>query len=505
MVAFRAYFSNLFRRSTNRRESMVVGPMQAPPPMPWKFAFLCIAASVALLFVPDLRQALSVTYASWRGGFARYDESPTWERIARDAEKSGDAAGMAFAAVRLADAEGKHFDEALRLAQRAVAKDPSLTWTYYFLDRREQDTRFHGKRHTELLERLRAWDAGNAVAYLATAEEAARAYKHDPNSHKADDSALTPDEDRSLKEPFRSEIRGFGPQWREWMDRGFAAPVYDDYLGRWLDLSRQVTRQYAVGDPIAALFGYWAMQVLDVNEMRVYVELRLARGDEAQRAGRLEDATSQYWSVAQFGQRMRLSTQRPMSEGYIQDLIANEVQQEAFQHLQPLLRQMGRSQEAEVVAAEAENAIKERSAYRWESQRTDAFLSSSALLVQFWTGLLALSVLLVAAALAAIAVRRSHLKFARFWLAYGSPMLAISCLGLLGAYRPYARAYAAFLEGPSDGGIGPLHDFYSLFGAQMQLTSLFSGDERLLWWAVIAAGTATCIWLTSRALWRRVA
>lgn len=154
MVAFRAFVSRLFQRPAGKNETLLAGPAQIPAPVPWRLAVVCVAISAALLLVPDLREALSVTYSSWTSEFISRDETAIWEKIAREAESKGDAPAMAFAAMRLPSPEGERFDEAVRLAERAVAKDASLTWTYYFLAQRRGDSRFHGSPHPELTERL---------------------------------------------------------------------------------------------------------------------------------------------------------------------------------------------------------------------------------------------------------------------------------------------------------------------------------------------------------------
>src|SRR5580658_3613954 len=130
MVAFRAFFSRLIRRPAAKNEPALIGG-QVPPPVPWKLAFTCLAISGGLLFVPDLRQALSVTYSSWTSEFLPRDETAKWQKLGREAETRGDAEAMAFVAMRLPDASGDRFDDAARLADYAIAIDPSLTWTYY--------------------------------------------------------------------------------------------------------------------------------------------------------------------------------------------------------------------------------------------------------------------------------------------------------------------------------------------------------------------------------------
>src|SRR5258708_26517125 len=115
---------------------------------------------------------------------------------------------MAFAAMRLPGRKGEHFDEAVRLAERAVAKDPSLTWTYYFLTFRSISG-FRASAYPELAQRLQSWDPKNAIPYLAEADELARPHNDDPQWRRG--SALSPEQ--------IARIRGRDPRWLELMDR----------------------------------------------------------------------------------------------------------------------------------------------------------------------------------------------------------------------------------------------------------------------------------------------
>jgi len=494
MVAFRAFFSRLFRRPAAKHEPALTGPAQIPPPLPWKLVLVCLAISGALLFVPELRQGLSVIFSSWRDEFNPRDETALWEKIGREAEGKGDAGATAVASMRLPDPEGTRFDAAVRLAEHAVAKDPSLTWTYYFLAQRRGDSRFRGSPHPELTQRLQNWDPQNAIPYLAEADGMAQTHEHDPQWRG-----------RGSKEEEISHIRGRDPRWLELMARAFAAPVYDTYFARRLDLDLQVMQRLGVIDPQLATTAYLSADVLpSILNWREYADLRLAQGEEAERAGKWEDAASEYWAVAQFGQRVCLGHK---GEADVELLIARDLQERSFQHLQSVLLKLGRAQEAQAVAyaAQLQHAENEETAThdKSEMRRLLTFSLASGLLVHLCAIMSAASVLLIAVALFTFAVRRVPSRFVRFGLTYAPLLLVLSCTGLLCAYHPYAAYYRSYLANPSRQDHESILNVLLVSGVPQYVHSETSADSHVyFWWAIIATGSAICVWLVSRALLR---
>jgi hypothetical protein len=504
MVAFRVFLSHLVRRPFAKNEPALLGPAQAPPPLPWKMALVCLTISAGLLFVPELRQAFSVTFSISHEILTHRDDSARWEKIGRDAESKGDAAAMAMAAIHLADPRERHSEGAMQLARQAVGKDPTLTWIYSFLAQQDKGSPSR-PADADLSHELQRWDPNNALPYLALAQEAAFQYEHEP--HAVDLASPAGSSDKYLSEPVLTQVHERGPQWRQWMDRAFAAPAYDDYIARRLDLDRKVTQQYAIVDPVATLAAATRMRSTNLLDLRIYSQLRLAQGHQAELAGHWEDAASEYWAVAQFGQRMRSTTQRELGEGYIADLIANALQVDAFERLSPVLGKLGRPQEASVIAASAKEQRREESAFISDRERSGAFFGSSAWLVFVWAFLACVSSLLLALALAAFLATRSSSRFVRFALSYVAPLLVASCAGLLLSYRPYALAFSTFSNNPSNGSLGPLLDFYSLFDVPGEIYYWIRGGQTLIlfWWALIAAGVLFCTWLLLRAARRRPA
>jgi hypothetical protein len=496
MIAFRAFFSRVFRRPTAKSEPVLTGP-QIPPPLPWKLVLACLVISGALLFVPDLRQGLSVIFSSWRDEFNPKDETAMWEKIGGEAENRGDAVAMAVASMRLSSPEGARFDEAVRLAEHAVAKDPGLTWTYYFLAQRRSDSRFRGSPHPELTQHLQDWDPQNAVPYLTEADEIAQTGEHDPQWRG-----------RGSKEEELSHIRGRDPRWLELMGRAFAAPVYDTYFARRLDLDLQVMQRLGVIDHQLATTAYLSADVLpSVLNWREYADLPLAQGEEAERAGKWEDAASEYWAVAQFGQRVCLGHK---AEAEVELLIARDLQERSFKHLQPVLLKLGRAQEAQGVAyaaqlQQAENG-EMRAHDKSEMRRLLRFSLASGLLVHLSAILSAASVLLISVALFTSAVKRTRSRFVCFNLTYAPLLLVLTCTGLLFAYHPYAAYYRSYLANPSGQDHESILNVLLVSGipGYVHSQTFVDNSHIYFWWAIIATGCAIGIWLALRAVWRTI-
>lgn len=311
----------------------------------------------------------------------------------------------------------------------------------------------------------------------------------------------------SFDAPVRKEdlarVGARDPQWRQLMDRAFAAPTYDTYFARRLNLDLQVMQRLGMIDPQRAMAAYLRGWWSPLANLREYAELRFARGEEAEHAGQWENAANEYWIVAQFGQRMRLGAQWDSEIS-----TARSLQEGSFKHLQQVLLKLGRVQEAQAVAYAAQLQRAEndetRARSRSEMMRFFTFSLASGVLVHFCALLFEASVLLMAVLLITLVLKRAP-RFVRSGLTYTPLLLVLSCSGLLCTYHPYAEYYRSYLANPS------LQDRESVFNALMvtgvpryvTYWGLVARSPIYLWWAVIAALGATCIWLLSRGVRRR--
>jgi hypothetical protein len=253
----------------------------------------------------------------------------------------------------------------------------------------------------------------------------------------------------------------------------------------------------------AYLFGNRLPSILDWRE---YAALRVAEGEEAELAGRWENAASEYWTVAQFGQRVCLGGKL---DDEVELIIARGLQESAFKHLQPVLLKLGRVQEAHAVAfaAQLQHAENDETRARSRSvgQRVFTFSAASGLWVHFCAIVFDASVVLMAIVLLTFALKRAP-RFGRLGLTYVPLLLVFGCTGLLCTYHPYAEYYRLYLANPS------LQDRESIFNALM-VTDIpeYAGNHWILaalnpvslWWAVIGVLGAIGIWLASRAFRHR--
>ena len=458
LVALRAFFSALWRRRAATAEPGLAGPAGPPPLLPWKAAFLCLAIAGGLFFLPEMRQGVGTTIAAWQDIRRPAAE---WEEMGREAERRGDAQGMAFAAMRLPG------DEGVGLAERAVARDPGLTWALYFVERRGAQS-FRPRPHPELLQRVERWDAENAVPYLAEAQETSPA---------------------SLSPPLRRD-----PRWRPLMDRAFAAPRFDDYITRRVELDREVMRRWQRANPVDALTTLLSLPFPSLKDLQDYSALRLAEGAEAERAGNWEQAASHYWVLAHFGQRMRLGGETDLEQAE-----AAHLQKVAFQRLEPVLLRLGRTQEAQAAAYEAQMPAPVRaiSLMQFETLRSSAWLVHGAAL------LVLLSLLALGAALAGWIAGWRRSRWVQAVLRCAPPLVLAGCVLLAAAYYPYARIFSAYLNAPGAPSPRALWSFLNLWSLPQELRAEVLRSHRGevgLWWTVIALGGASCAWRLARAL-----
>jgi hypothetical protein len=230
----------------------------------------CVLAALLFFAAPPFRQAFRVALEPASA------MAPGIEDLARRAESQHDPQGIAFAALRVQNPR-----EGARLAAEAVSLDANLTWIYAILGARNPARPEVGAWLTE----LRRWDPQNALFELIAAEAAA--------PHASPGSA------RPSATPTSAQENA----WRNAMAAAFAAPKFDDYLGRVSELNRRVAARYELDNP------YEVEQPLDLpgyvaESYQRYALLVLSRGADLGSKGDWPGARAQYWSVARFGQTL---------------------------------------------------------------------------------------------------------------------------------------------------------------------------------------------------------
>ena len=458
-MAVRAFLSNLL--SFGPKHPGLDGPQGSIAPIPWKRVLGCVAIAMALLLVPGFRQGLSLVVYSWRG--YRAPQIAQWQEMGREAENNGDADTMAYAAMRLP------VKDAFPIAQRAVAKDPSLTWVYCFIHDNNWPTSPESRaRRLELLAALSKWDPDNATPYLAIA-------------------ANTSDQSGAYKDP----------KWLDAMSHAMAAKSYDSYFARRLELQRRVNRLPSTHDLLGNLVGYW-VQMPSVAMLNEYAAFLQNQSEEAGNAEARAQAASQLWLLANLGSLIHV---KALSFGERYD--ASEMREVAFAHLQPVLVKLGEAQEAQAVGYAAQIEAQERARSMPYGILDDPFLSVAAVSAHLLTLTMLACFLMLALGVFIFAMRGATSRFARHVLTYTPIVLLATSAAFLVASYPYERASKAFLDNPL--GFDSILRLGSLSLAPVVNINWYLFPKDLYtWWSVIVLGSAVCMWMGFRALRHRV-
>jgi hypothetical protein len=464
-MAFRSFGSRVLNSSRNNstRYSLSDRPLA---PVSWKKVLICLSVSASLFLVPGVSQALRLVVNSWRG-FVEPDTSQ-WRALGREAESGGDAATMACAAMRLP------IDEAMPMAERAVAKDASLTWTYYFIrDQYFQDRVKNHDRRLELLTALSAWDPDNAAPYLALAENA---------------------EDF----PASFDAHQFSRQWRWAMDHAVSAKTYTSYVGRRLELDRSVIQKHGIHEEPFDTFRYYGtVPIPSLTSTNAYAAFLELGAEKTGSSDAEEEAVRQLWSLANLGSFLRFNAVNDMER-----LSGSEMREIGLAHLQPILIRLGKPEEAHAVGYAARFEAEDRA--KLDSHATslrDFSLRGPAAAAHLFTILIIACSLMVATAAFTFAMRRTASQFVRSVLSQAPLYLVLSSVGFLVVSYPYAQASKSYLAGPT---------FNQ--NATMRLLSLgeipglgyygwyFLPLGLWFWSSFIVVGIAICIWMGFRAV-----
>jgi hypothetical protein len=454
-----------------------------------------LAAAGALLFLPLGQQALNTFRSSWSGFVPSAFDGWQLDRLGRRAEIENDPSALAFAS-QATDDPGRF----LRWADRAVSIDPQYVWIY-------GAARTHGssdlREAAKRLERLRAADPDNAVPALLEA------------------SLLSNSRISELYErysPQEEEVQAMleaDPNWVELMQRAFAAPRYDSYLGQQAQLVSAVWNRKRNLSPSIVLTGLWGHPMPDLAMVRAFSRILFRQAEEAAAAGDFPEAERQIGRVGGFGERMAGGDQAHTN---LESLIGVTLERDAAAELQKLYAQTGRPSDAGKATSEMKR-LDDRSAElrrRIEASgfaRMHAFRSLG-FLVQGLGVLLVLAALLASAALLVLEIvparftsRRMRLRTAASWATdYAPAALLVSSGAFLLSFLPYARVFAQYRSSSA-----PLPDEHpvveALWGLGAVPVRVLSSNYQLsAWLAFTVALSALAVFLVARGLyrWRRV-
>ena len=450
------------------------------------------ALAVALLFLasPAFRQALGILPVP--GHDPMFSASRLFsDRALRHLEQSGDQQRYARALAFVALHSPKEDDlRAVNAAERAISLDPQLTWISAHVS--HATYLYPGYDPHPWIARLKAWDPQNAYPYILEADANIHA---EWESRWAKYNAATPE----LREALAAE-----PRWRGPMEKAFAAPRIDSYSSRQFALDRQVLQEQGLDRPDILMVNTWAAPVPDLQAMRTYAEMLLKDvGEKAERAGRREDALAAYRSVELFGAKLQAADFLYT----LSEILANRLQQEAYEKMLPVLRREGRIEEASAVESTLAALVEGDPAKHVPSFSTSEFSRQRSARIVLFSGVSAMLLGVITAVwLLLLVVLRAKPHLSRGLnrlaaaLSAAPPLLALACSALFLGYYPYARPIAQYAS------LRDLHySFGPFFMGTYGLLDLQFSDVWLvrmfwpsIWGAVLALAAALLLWLLSR-------
>lgn len=312
------------------------------PKRPRLFTAAVLAVVALLLMLPEGREALRTVLSSWHGYTMTNSDERALDKLAARAEQEKDAGTLGFVALSPSPNATRASElRASELVERTVALDPSFIWIYGAKNHRPD---YHPVQK-EWLERLKAADPDNAVPFLMEA------------------NALAQQKLNSLSGPAHPTDKDFenlgdDPQWMALMGRAYAAPKYDSYLQKHVQLMRSVWDRDPNLPPEIFLTGLWSHPIPDLRLIKLYAQIELNEAKKERVAGDLTQAETTAGRVAAFGERMRDS-----SGTVIEGLIAIAILRMAVKELAEIYRSEGKTDEARKATAhmdELEQTVRNR-------------------------------------------------------------------------------------------------------------------------------------------------
>jgi hypothetical protein len=385
--------------------------------------FLC--ASLAILLHPEVRTAI---HSIVRGYTNPGEDTSRWSdvrQLRNEAEISHDPKLFALLSL-LSDDDA----ERSRLADRAIALDPSLTWIDY-----ENAPSPNFSSHpsaAKRLARLETWDPDNAAVIFVSSESIfeSSVYKH--LYPKGSFSSITQSPDDTV--------------WLASMERAFEAPRYDNYSSRLNQLIRDVSAAHPRLDPDIVAYVFPRERVPNLMSVRTYGKWLVSQGKSAEQRGDLAAASDNYWKV------LRVSVLMNQRNTFlIERLIGVGIGKEAIEQLQPLLVKTGQTRQAQLLGLQlAEWSRIQPSPWR---DRWDSFEWSARNLQIVAAFVCVLSAVSLLGLLFSVAARRSSPEnrgalpsLASWTVDACPPLLLLSSVALYSIYHPFAHTYSRFLN-----------------------------------------------------------
>jgi hypothetical protein len=426
----------------------------------WVTALLLLA-SLTVVMIPDVREAMRASLAAWSH---RWGVMPDSRTLARLRKASSDPQAMALMALLSEDSV-----ERVRMADEAVRLDPSLTWIYSQVRTTAGQNCCRYELPAEWIEKLKKWDPDNAVPRLLAAQQRFIRFEDEWAQR-----GYRGEYDREAKHYLANDAK-----WMAVMQFAFQAPKYESYDSKRFELYRTVAERYdfrdlgMVHEILSRQFPAWT------HNAWIYGELLLDRGEAAERSGNDRQAIELYSQPAQSGERMAEQSHTDFERSaWI------GIERSSLRRLAALLAKSGRAEEATLASyklAAFETSLLpsvrvkfwERSENGWEGfmirfLTAGIFLLGAAALAGFSV--------LWARGCEALESRGLGLALASLAVDYCPVLLLMAGCGLFVAYRPVVLMYEQYAKWPS-----PVYDFRGLVHALYTPYETPEGIQRLFY------------------------
>jgi hypothetical protein len=451
------------------------------------FTTAILLATAVVLFLPQGREAMSTVRASWNGYRRNDSDLRDLQNLAARAEKENDARTLAFVALATPDP-----DRQKRLADRAVAIDPSLTWIYASRTGHPEYT----PPSKDGLARLLAADSDNAFPEMIAARVISEPLFRGLIAHHS---------------PTEKEIEtslADSPEWVAHMDRAFRAPRFDSYFNRHWQLTREVWNHHPDLSASVIFNSLWAHSLPDVLSIRNYGNYLVHRAQKASAARQPGEAETLLKRVDDFGRRMFDQGQSDSER-----MVGLAISHQGTTQLRSLYQTHGNEREGQQAAQRLQeiDARIDGRLHSFQSLGPAQFraFDRRALLVQLSAALAVLFAIAAAFSLSAMELRfvkpGRHIMQFRHALCIGADWapaaLLIGCVALLWLFQPYADILrsARSVTSPSDA-------WYSMhFGGLFTLSSTLGVLEEPFtpihfWQAFICALVTLALFILVRGL-----
>jgi len=464
MLFTRAWLDHLLR-SWNRPAGIPeTGPLatlaesaRRVPRTPRFVTALLLLASLAILMVPDAREAMRASFEAWTR--SRWEmRAATLAQVRQATERNRDAQAMALIALVSQDRA-----ERIRMAEEAVRLDPSLTWIYAEVWTQDNRTSCcHSFLPLAWIEALEKWDPENAVPRLIAADQALTQF----------DADWTKNGYRGWYENSAEKYLKGNAQWLAAMDFAFQAPKYESYYRNRWELYRDVSRRYGFRDTGMAHEVLLLLPLNRIEDAEVYSSILLERGEEAEKAGRKQEAEKLYSRPLRVSELMGAQSHADYERNAWARIALG-----AMTRLEPLLAKSGRNAEAASLRSRIEATqagfLPPSPEREWAWSET----GWEGLTIRFLTAAVLLLFALSVASLWAINIgRRAESRGRAFWsigVDLCPILLLVASAGLYVAYRPVGLVYEQYMSWTL-----PIYNFRTLLYA---LRTPYESPDGMVW------------------------